>query len=46
MPQFPEEVYGGERGFSSIESRPLSQTNRYSGPKNTIGWERFHVTVL
>jgi predicted dehydrogenase len=43
----PEEVYGGERGFKLIESvarypRPAT----LPGPKNTIGWERFHVHSL
>ncbi|MBN2325552.1 MAG: Gfo/Idh/MocA family oxidoreductase [Candidatus Omnitrophica bacterium] len=40
----PESVYGGDRGYKHIECvarypRPAS----LPGPKNTIGWERFHV---
>lgn len=43
----PEGVYGGERGFKAIECvarypKPAS----LPGPKNTIGWERFHVHCL
>jgi predicted dehydrogenase len=43
----PEGVYGGERGFKAIETvarypKPAS----LPGPKNTIGWERFHVHCL
>ncbi len=40
----PEGPYGGDRGFKQIEC-----VSRYPkpyalpGPKNTIGWERFHV---
>ncbi|MEW6238488.1 MAG: Gfo/Idh/MocA family oxidoreductase [Candidatus Omnitrophota bacterium] len=40
----PEGIYGGDRGFKAIEC-----VSRYPkpftlpGPKNTIGWERFHV---
>ena len=39
--------YGGERGFQAIECvarypRPAT----YPGPKNTIGWERFHVHAV
>ncbi|MDP8245578.1 MAG: Gfo/Idh/MocA family oxidoreductase [Candidatus Hinthialibacter antarcticus] len=39
--------YGGERGFKAIECvarypKPAS----LPGPKNTIGWERFHVHCL
>jgi len=40
----PEGAYGGDRGFKQIEC-----VSRYPkpyalpGPKNTIGWERFHV---
>lgn len=40
----PERAYGGDRGFKRIEC-----VSRYPkpfalpGPKNTIGWERFHV---
>jgi predicted dehydrogenase len=40
----PEAAYGGDRGYKLIECvarypRPAS----LPGPKNTIGWERFHV---
>jgi predicted dehydrogenase len=40
----PEGAYGGDRGFKAIECvarypKPAS----LPGPKNTIGWERFHV---
>ena len=40
----PEDTYGGDRGFKAIECvarypKPAS----LPGPKNTIGWERFHV---
>lgn len=40
----PEGVYGGDRGFKLIECvarypKPAS----LPGPKNTVGWERFHV---
>jgi predicted dehydrogenase len=43
----PEAPYGGERGFKAIECvarypKPAS----LPGPKNTIGWERFHVHCL
>lgn len=40
----PEGRYGGDRGFKQIEC-----VSRYPkpfalpGPKNTVGWERFHV---
>lgn len=39
--------YGGERGFQAIECvgrypKPAS----LPGPKNTIGWERFHIHCL
>ena len=40
----PEGTYGGDRGFKQIECvarypKPAS----LPGPKNTVGWERFHV---
>ncbi|MDZ4860789.1 MAG: hypothetical protein SGI88_17575 [Candidatus Hydrogenedentes bacterium] len=40
----PEHPYGGDRGFKQIECvsrypKPFS----LPGPKNSIGWERFHV---
>jgi predicted dehydrogenase len=39
--------YGGDRGFKSIEcvSRYASPAT-LPGPKNTIGWERFHVHAI
>jgi predicted dehydrogenase len=43
----PEDTYGGDRGFKAIECvarypKPAS----LPGPKNTIGWERFHVHCI
>jgi len=43
----PEGAYGGDRGFKAIECvarypKPAS----LPGPKNTIGWERFHVHAI
>ncbi len=36
--------YGGERGFKQIECvARYPQPAKWPGPKNTIGWERFHV---
>jgi len=43
----PEGHYGGDRGFKAIESvQRYPSPARYSGPKNTVGWERFHVASL
>ncbi len=40
----PEEVYGGQRGFKAIECvARYPKPATLPGPKNTIGWERFHV---
>jgi len=43
----PEGVYGGDRGYKAIECvarypKPAS----LPGPKNTIGWERFHAHCI
>lgn len=43
----PEGPYGGDRGYKAIECvarypKPAS----LPGPKNTIGWERFHVHCI
>jgi predicted dehydrogenase len=43
----PEGTYGGDRGYKAIECvgrypKPAS----LPGPKNTIGWERFHVHCI
>ncbi len=39
--------YGGERGYQAIEcvSR-YPKPSALPGPKNTIGWERFHVHAI
>ncbi|HOZ48422.1 MAG TPA: Gfo/Idh/MocA family oxidoreductase [Candidatus Hydrogenedentes bacterium] len=43
----PEGVYGGDRGFKSIECvARYPKPAKLPGPKNTIGWERFHVHCL
>lgn len=40
----PEGVYGGDRGFKSIECvARYPKPAALPGPKNTVGWERFHV---
>jgi levoglucosan dehydrogenase len=40
----PEAEYGGQRGFKSIECvARYPKPATLPGPKNTIGWERFHV---
>ena len=40
----PEGAYGGERGFKQIECvARYPKPSSLPGPKNTIGWERFHV---
>lgn len=42
--RLPEATYGGDRGFKLIESvARYPKPAKYPGPKNTIGWERFHV---
>lgn len=36
--------YGGERGFQAIECvARYPKPAKLPGPKNTVGWERFHV---
>lgn len=43
----PEATYGGERGFKAIECvARYPKPAALPGPKNTIGWERFHVHCL
>ncbi|MBI4558867.1 MAG: Gfo/Idh/MocA family oxidoreductase [Candidatus Hydrogenedentes bacterium] len=43
----PEGRYGGERGFKAIECvARYPKPAALPGPKNTIGWERFHVHCL
>ena len=40
----PEDVYGGNRGFKMIECvARYPKPAVLPGPKNTIGWERFHI---
>lgn len=40
-------LYGGNRGFKSIESvQRYPRPARYPGPKTTIGWERFHIASI
>lgn len=40
----PEAAYGGDRGYKAIESvARYGQPFVLPGPKNTIGWERFHI---
>jgi predicted dehydrogenase len=39
--------YGGDRGFKAIESvQRYPSPAHYPGPKNTIGWDRFHVASM
>jgi len=39
--------YGGERGFKQIECvGRYPKPAQFPGPKNTIGWERFHIHCL
>ncbi|MBI1390323.1 MAG: hypothetical protein GC154_17935 [bacterium] len=39
--------FGGERGFQQIESvARYPKPSSLPGPKNTIGWERFHVHAI
>jgi predicted dehydrogenase len=39
--------YGGDRGFKAIESvARYPSPASLPGPKNTVGWERFHVQCL
>jgi predicted dehydrogenase len=43
----PEGTYGTDRGFKSIECvARYPKPAALPGPKNTIGWERFHVHCL
>ncbi|NPU98346.1 MAG: Gfo/Idh/MocA family oxidoreductase [Candidatus Omnitrophica bacterium] len=43
----PEAVYGGDRGYRAIECvARYPKPSIYPGPKNTVGWERFHVHSL
>ena len=43
----PEGVYGGDRGFKAIECvARYPKPATLPGPKNTIGWERFHVHCI
>lgn len=40
----PEGRYGGDRGFKAIECvARYPKPSSLPGPKNTVGWERFHV---
>lgn len=40
----PEGLYGGDRGFKLIECvARYPKPATLPGPKNTVGWERFHV---
>lgn len=40
----PEGRYGGDRGFKHIECvARYPKPAAWPGPKNTIGWDRFHV---
>ncbi len=40
----PEGIYGGDRGFKAIECvARYPKPATLPGPKNTVGWERFHV---
>lgn len=39
--------YGGERGFKAIECvGRYPQPASLPGPKNTVGWERFHIHAI
>jgi len=43
----PEGAYGADRGFKSIECvARYPKPAALPGPKNTIGWERFHVHCI
>ncbi len=43
----PEGPYGADRGFKAIECvARYPKPATLPGPKNTIGWERFHVHCL
>lgn len=43
----PEGIYGGNRGFKQIECvARYPKPAGLPGPKNTIGWERFHIHSL
>ncbi len=43
----PGGPYGGDRGFKAIECvARYPEPAKLPGPKNTIGWERFHVHCL
>ena len=43
----PEGDYGGDRGFKQIECvARYPKPAKLPGPKNTIGWERFHVHCI
>jgi predicted dehydrogenase len=43
----PEAPYGGDRGFKFIECvARYPEPAALPGPKNTIGWERFHVHCI
>lgn len=43
----PEGVYGGNRGYRAIECvARYPKPAKYPGPKNTVGWERFHVHAI
>lgn len=39
--------YGGDRGFKAIESvQRYPSPAHYPGPKNTVGWDRFHIASM
>ncbi len=43
----PGGSYGGERGFTAIESvHRYPAPAKWPGPKNTVGWERLHVHAI
>jgi len=43
----PSGDYGGQRGFKAIECvARYPKPSALPGPKNTIGWERFHVHAI
>ncbi len=42
--RIPEGTLGGDRGFKLLEAvARYPKPSKYPGPKNTIGWERFHI---
>jgi predicted dehydrogenase len=39
--------FGGDRGFKAIESvQRYRSPAHFPGPKNTVGWDRFHVASM